>query len=93
MKKIKGYYPHVLAIVGFILVSLLYFSPVMEVKTMYQSDIAQYIGMSSTQKDYRLEEGVELYWTDNSFLGMPTYQLGADYPHHFLFFSWLCYVS
>jgi len=84
MKKAYGYIPHVLAFFGFILIALLYFSPVMEVKTIYQSDIAQYIGMSSTQKDFSLEEGVELYWTDNSFLGMPTYQLGADYPYNYI---------
>lgn len=84
MKKIHYYFPHILAILGFIIVSLWYFSPVMEVKTIYQSDIAQYIGMSSIQKDYSLEEGVELYWTDNSFLGMPTYQLGANYPYNYI---------
>ncbi|MGG5507660.1 MULTISPECIES: YfhO family protein [unclassified Myroides] len=84
MKKVYRYFPHILAFFGFMLIALLYFSPVMEVKTIYQSDIAQYIGMSSTQKDYSLEEGVELYWTDNSFLGMPTYQLGADYPYNYI---------
>ena len=30
------------------------------------------------------ENGAELFWIDNAFGGMPTYQLGAKYPFDFL---------
>lgn len=84
MKKIVQYYPHLLAILGFIIVSLTYFSPVLQGKKLYQSDIVQYTGMAKTQNEFRKETGEELYWTDSAFLGMPTYQLGAHYPYNYI---------
>lgn len=81
MKIISKYYPHLLAILGFILVSLIYFYPVMQGKQIYQSDIAQYTGMAKEQNDFRAQEKEEPYWTNSAFGGMPTYQLGAKYPN------------
>lgn len=81
MKIISKYYPHLLAILGFVLVSLIYFYPVMQGKQLYQSDIAQYTGMAKEQNDFRAEEKQEPYWTNSAFGGMPTYQLGARYPN------------
>ncbi len=28
--------------------------------------------------------GEETYWTNSAFGGMPTYQLGAKYPHNYI---------
>lgn len=84
MKKLIQYLPHVLAILGFIIVSLLYFSPVLQGKKLYQSDIVQYSGMAKAQNDFRKNTGEELYWTDSAFLGMPTYQLGVHYPYNYI---------
>ena len=81
MKIISKYYPHLLAILGFILVSLIYFYPVMQGKQLYQSDIAQYTGMAKEQNDFRAETKEEPFWTNSAFGGMPTYQLGAKYPN------------
>ena len=53
-------------------------------KEIFQSDIAQYIGMARQQNDFRAETGEEPYWTDAAFGGMPTYQLGANYPHNYV---------
>lgn len=84
MKKVSQYYLHFLAFIGFILVALLYFSPVLQGKKLYQSDIVQYTGMAKAQQDYKATTGEELYWTDHAFLGMPTYQLGAHYPYNYI---------
>lgn len=84
MKIISKYYPHLLAILGFVLVSLIYFYPVMQGKQIYQSDIAQYTGMAKEQNDFRAEQKEEPYWTNSAFGGMPTYQLGAKYPNDFV---------
>ncbi len=81
---IKKVLPHLLVIVGFIILSLAYFSPVLKGKELFQSDIMQYIGMSKKQNDFRAETGKETYWTDSAFAGMPTYQLGAKYPHNYI---------
>jgi len=81
---IKKLLPHVLVLLGFIFISLAYFSPVLKGKAIYQNDIVQYIGMSKQQKDFKAETGEETYWTNSAFGGMPTYQLGARYPHNYI---------
>ena len=53
-------------------------------KAIYQSDIALYKGMAKERNDYKETTGVESYWTNSAFGGMPTYQLGANYPHDYV---------
>ena len=84
MKIINKFYPHALAILGFILVSLVYFYPVMQGKQIFQSDIVQYTGMAKEQNDFRATNEQEPFWTNAAFGGMPTYQLGARYPHDYI---------
>jgi len=84
MKNFNKLYPHLLAVLGFVVVSLIYFYPVLQHKQIYQSDIAQYTGMAKEQNDFRKETGEEPYWTNSAFGGMPTYQLGAKYPHNYI---------
>ena len=40
--------------------------------------------MSRELQENREKNGEELYWVDNTFGGMPTYQLGAKYPYDVL---------
>ena len=82
--KLYSLTPYLLALIGFVAVSLAYFSPVLEGKKILQSDIVQYIGMAKQQIDIREETGKEMYWTDRAFGGMPTYQSGALYPNNFI---------
>ena len=77
-------YIHSIVVLGFALVSLLFYYPVLSGKTLLQSDIRQYEGMSRQLKDYRAKTAKETYWIDNAYGGMPTYQLGAQYPSDFL---------
>jgi hypothetical protein len=84
LKILNKFYPHAIVILGFILVSLIYFYPVLQGKQIYQSDIAQYTGMAKEQNDFRAAEHVEPYWTNSAFGGMPTYQLGAKYPYDYI---------
>ena len=75
---------HLAIIFGFGLFSVLFFYPVLSGKKLIQSDIRQYTGMSRQIKEYRENNNEEIYWIDNAFGGMPTYQLGARYPYDFL---------
>jgi hypothetical protein len=84
MKKFQALLPHLAAIIGFVLVSIIYFHPVLKGDKIYQSDIAQYTGMAKEQNDFRNETDTEPYWTNSAFGGMPTYQLGANYPHNYI---------
>ncbi|WP_271768047.1 YfhO family protein [Aquimarina algiphila] len=84
MPLIKRFLPHLLVVISFIIASLAYFSPVLSGKKMKQGDIVQYSGMARQQTDFRNQTGEEPYWADNAFGGMPTYQLGAQYPHSYV---------
>ena len=84
MNKLQRFYPHALAIFAFVLVSLIYFYPVLQGKKILQSDIVQYTAMAKEQNDFRAENHTEPYWTNSAFGGMPTYQLGANYPHNYI---------
>lgn len=75
---------HLLVSGLFVVISLLFFYPVLQGKKIYQSDIVQYTGMAKLQNDFRSDTGEETYWTDAAFGGMPTYQLGAKYPHNYI---------
>lgn len=81
---IKAFFIHFFALVFFLIAALAYFYPVLQGKVIYQSDIVQYTGMAREQTDFRKETDTEPYWTNSAFGGMPTYQLGANYPHNYI---------
>ncbi|RNC86311.1 MAG: hypothetical protein ED556_08435 [Winogradskyella sp.] len=81
---LKRVLPHLLVLIGFVVLSLAYFSPVLQGKKIFQSDIMHYKGMAKQQIDFAKAEGEETYWTNSAFGGMPTYQLGAKYPHNYI---------
>ena len=81
---LKKVFPYLISLVIFALVSLIYFSPVLEGKKIEQSDIRQFIGMSKEIVDYRAEFDEEPYWTNAAFGGMPSYQVSTYYPNDFI---------
>ncbi len=80
----KKFTPYGIAIATFVIVSLVYFYPVLEGKKIVQSDIQQFIGMSKEVVDFRKANDAEPYWTNAAFGGMPTYQLSSYYPHDYI---------
>lgn len=80
----KKLIPHFIAIGLFIVISLAFFYPVLQGKAIFQSDIVQYTGMAKERNDFRASKKEESYWTNSAFGGMPTYQLGANYPYDFI---------
>ncbi|MBD0849746.1 YfhO family protein [Maribacter arenosus] len=81
---LKAFYTHFFVLVFFVITALAYFNPVLQGKVIEQSDIRQYTGMAKEQNDFRKKTGEEPYWTNSAFGGMPTYQLGAYYPHDYI---------
>ncbi len=81
---LKAFYTHFFVLVFFIITALAYFNPVLQGKVIQQSDIRQYTGMAKEQNNFRKKTGEEPYWTNSAFGGMPTYQLGANYPHDYV---------
>jgi hypothetical protein len=72
--------PYVLAVVLFLVISIIYFSPVLEGKRLQSSDGAQFMGMSKEIVDYRNATGKEALWSNNMFSGMPAYLTSTLYP-------------
>ena len=81
---LKNNLHHLLVFILFIIISVSYFSPILLGEKIYQSDIVQYTGMAKEQNDFRDLNDSETYWTDSAFSGMPTYLLGAKYPHNYI---------
>jgi hypothetical protein len=74
-------FPFVVAILVFVLASIIYFYPVLQGQKLKQSDITQFRGMVKDINDYRIDNNTEPYWTGASFSGMPAYQISAYYPN------------
>lgn len=72
---LKKILPHIIAVVAFIVVSLVFFSPVMEGKKLFQSDMAQFDGASKELHDYEKASGEGANWANAMFSGMPSYQI------------------
>ncbi len=82
---LKAFFTHFFVAAFFVIVALSYFSPVLQGKVISQNDIKLFVGMAKEQNDFRKQnDGQEPYWTNSAFGGMPTYQLGAYYPHDYV---------
>ena len=79
----KPLIPHLLAIAIFFSVSLIYFYPVLQGKTLKQGDIIQFRGMAKEIVDFREATGEEALWTNSMFGGMPAFQISVMYYNNF----------
>ncbi len=82
----KQLQPHLIAIGVFLLVTILYFSPILSGKALQQHDIGQWIGMSKEITDFRNQTGQEALWTNSMFSGMPAYQISVVYSGNLIRF-------
>ena len=73
--KLKGILPHIIAVVVFIVVSAIYFFPVLDGGQLVQSDNIHAEGMSKELVDYEQATGENADWTGSMFGGMPAYQI------------------
>ncbi len=71
--------PYLVAIVVFLGITFVYFSPLLEGKKLQQHDIAMFKGMSKEIKDFREKTGEEPLWTNSMFGGMPAWQISVQY--------------
>ena len=68
--------PHITAIILFLLLPIVYFSPVLENKQLNQHDSQTYIGMSKEIVDYNKKSDDLALWSNSMFGGMPAYLVG-----------------
>ncbi len=75
----KQILPYLAAVVLFLVITFVYFSPLLEGKQMQQSDIVHHRGMAKEIMDFRERTGTEPLWTNSMFGGMPAYQISTVY--------------
>lgn len=73
-------FPHVIVVIGFMILSLAYVSPVFEGKRLIQNDILQAQGAAKELQDYQKETGKRALWSNSMFSGMPAFMVLMDYP-------------
>lgn len=69
--------PHLIAVVIFIIVAVIYCKPVLEGKVVTQHDITQWQGAFHQSEVYKETHGNYPLWTNALFSGMPTFQIGG----------------
>lgn len=81
---LKNNYPHIIAILFFLLISFFYLSPVLEGLSLKQDDINNHKGVAKEIKDHRKEYNEEPLWTNSMFGGMPATQVSVVHNSNLL---------
>ena len=76
-QKNKNILSIVAAIIAFAVITLVYFSPVLQGKRIKQHDIEMHLGMSQEITEYRNATGEETLWTNAPFGGMPAWNISV----------------
>ncbi len=79
---LKSALPHLIALLSFIAVSVIYFYPQLEGKGIRSGDTILFKGMAQESVEYKKETGETALWTNSMFGGMPTYQISAPTPNN-----------
>ncbi|MDQ6890065.1 MAG: hypothetical protein M3Z56_07300, partial [Bacteroidota bacterium] len=74
----KKILPHIIAVVIFLIVPVVYCKPALEGKVVSQHDIQGWRGMSQQSQEFHEKYGYYPLWTNSMFSGMPAYQIAFD---------------
>ena len=74
-QKNKNVLSIVAAIIAFAVITLVYFSPVLQGKRIKQHDIEMHLGMSQEITEFREATGEQTLWTNAPFGGMPAWNI------------------
>jgi hypothetical protein len=75
---LKKALPHIIAILVFLVVSIVYCKPALEGKVVNQHDMQGYKGMAQQSFEFKERHGHFPLWTESMFSGMPTYNIAMD---------------
>ena len=70
--------PHLVAVVVFLLVAVIYCRPVLQGKVLQQHDVTQWKAMAQNSFEYKEKYGHFPLWTNSMFSGMPAYQIAME---------------
>src|ERR1700761_5839686 len=75
---LKKALPHIIAVVIFLVVAVVFCKPVLDGKVVYQSDVIGWKGMAQQSFEFKEKHGHFPLWTESSFGGMPAYTIAMD---------------
>lgn len=78
--RLKQILPHIYVVLAFLVITFIYFSPLLEGKVPNQTDNVMVKGMARELMEYKEKEGRAPLWTNAEFSGMPAYQIWMEYP-------------
>ncbi|MFC2104847.1 YfhO family protein [Bacteroidota bacterium] len=79
----KKVIPHLAILLGFLVISVLYFSPILEGKKLPQMDNIHAKGMAQELVEFEKNNpGESSLWTNSMFGGLPSYQIKGDKPQN-----------
>lgn len=70
--------PHLIAIIVFLLVAVIYCRPMLQGKVLQQHDVTQWKAMAQNSFEYKEKYGRFPLWTNGMFSGMPAYQIAME---------------
>ena len=76
--------PHIAAFLLFVVISFMYFSPVLEGKQLIGHDTESWMCMAKETLDYNATHNDVTLWTNSMFGGMPTYQISMTQPYNLI---------
>jgi hypothetical protein len=76
----KSALPHIVAVVVFFTITLIYFYPVLDGKVLHTNDGTVAKNASKEIRDFRDKYGKEPLWTNAMFSGMPAYLISTHFP-------------
>jgi len=76
----KKVLPYVVAIVVFLVIAMLYCSPLLDGKVLQAGDVNNWKGAAQEARVYKQQTGETTWWTNSMFGGMPTYQVTGSTP-------------
>lgn len=82
MERIKSsdIFPHIIAVVVFLLVTVMFFNPIFfNNRDLMQGDIQQFLNGSHELREFRAATGEEGLWAARMFSGMPAYLVNLDW--------------
>ncbi len=81
----KKLLPHLIAIVVFVLVAIVYCRPALQGQVLQQSDVMHWRGMAQDALAHKEKTGVTPLWNTHLFSGMPNYQIAMEYVQPLLY--------
>lgn len=76
--------PHLLVILGFLLLASIYFLPAWQGKELQLNDVRQGNAATIELRNFKAQTGKFPLWTNALFSGMPAYMVAFDYPNTYV---------